>query len=143
MPRYTGVHSNDTSLSQTLTIRDGYISYTDRDQVWKHHIPTDSPSYRIGIDNSGGKYEVIEFLDRSNGFYDSTIIGRDQYKLPEVTIQTWDRKTYFISGVKEVKRVGRGRNSYYPESSSNSGTIIDMSDDSATKLAQLFDSIKK
>ncbi len=144
MTIYTGIKSIDTDRTVKLTIREGYISFTDEEYnepiTRKIHIDTTTIEHFTGIDSSGGEYEKIRY----NGpyFYDWTIIGRGDYRQTNVTIQTWNRKEYYISMVQEVKLVGRGKNARYAESSSHKSIIIDMHEDSAQALATLFDQVK-
>lgn len=134
----------DTTYQNKLVIKDDRISFSDQEHDGIHthtlKVNTSNPQYRIGIDNSGGKYELVEF-DTDNWYHSLSIVQRNKYLRETVSIQTWDRKSIFVWMRRNKKGHGRGKN-WYADSSDVDTVIIDLDEESSEQLATWLDTLR-
>ena len=119
-----------------VTVTPNAVTFHDYD--WQHicrvhrvELDTHQPIYGTGTDITGKAYETISWVgDYSRSYGECT----------EAQIQTWDRHTIFVRA-----RWLHYRDGYYPGAykiMAGQGTIIDLDDASAVKLAALLESLK-
>lgn len=111
--KYNGeTHANNIVINTqdhvfTCGIFDVYENKNKRIKLQFKNTP--NKTYRTGVDNSGGKYEVIEYDDYSDSWYSDTIIGNNRIYHTAIQIQTWDRITIFVTLTYQHKRTNYGK----------------------------------